>query len=175
MVLYLIMPEIWQEITVKIVGLPYTKGKEFFLPVIMWGDPKQTRFEMRLGKTLWQSIYNCLKELEKDPLSGFMGLDKFKIDGDGLCLKNKIITVRGLPDSKRPLVDKTGKVNYPKIFSAEFRNDLEYAEKAGGDSYKKAVFESVIDKLSSRDCRLCNTQVAKEVEEKDKKKRNKTK
>ena len=140
MVLYLIMPDLYQEITVKIIDLAYVKGEEVYLPVIMWGDPKNYRFEMRLGKTLWNSIRDGLQDLEEDPLNGFMGNDKFEIDEDLACLKNKIITVRGVPDSKRPIVGANGKVTYPKIFSAEFHSDLEEAEKAGKEIYKEAVF-----------------------------------
>ena len=168
------MPEIWQEITVKVIDLAYIKGKDVYLPVIMWGDPKKYQFEMKVGKTIWQGIYTHLKELEDDPLNGFMGEASFKIDEQLSFLKDRILTIRGVPDEKHSFVGKDGKVGYAKIFKVDFRSDLEEAETLGDSAYKEAVFKYVIENYSCRECRLLNTQTAKEAttkkEEKDRKK-----
>ena len=178
MVLNLLMPGLYQEITVKIVGLPFIKGEDVYVPVIMWGDPKKFEFEMKISKTIWHGIYTHLKELEEDPLNGFMGLVKFEIDEELSFLKDRILTIKGIPDLSRKFVTKNGKVEYPKIFSVEFQSDLEDAERVGKDVYKEAVFKYVIDKASSRECRLANTRLAmntiakkeiKELEKEEKK------
>lgn len=166
------MPEIDQEITVKVIDLVYAKGEEFYLSVVMWGDPKRCRFEMKLGKTLWHSIEDHLNKLEDDDAEflEFLGERAFKIDEDLSCLKDRIITVKGLPNRKKPIVDKKGNVAYPKIFEAEFRSELEDADRVGGDTYKEAVFKNVIDDPKCKECRYFNTQIAKEAEEKQKEK-----
>lgn len=170
MTLDLIMPDLYQEITVKIIDLPYIKGNDVFVKVIMWGDPKKYEFEIKIGKTLWLGIYTYLRELEDDPLNGFMGEASFKIDEQLSFLKDRILTIRGVPDEKHSFVGKDGKIGYSKIFKVEFQSDLEDAEKVGKDTYKEAVFNYVIDRPSCRECRLLNTQMAKEYEEKQKEK-----
>jgi hypothetical protein len=179
MVLQLIMPGLYQEITVKIMGLPFIKGKDVYAPVMMWGDPKKFEFEMKITKTIWHGIYAHLKELEDDPLNGFMELEKFEIDESLSFLKDRILTIKGMPDLNRKFVTKNGKVEYPKIFSVQFQSDLEDAERAGKEAYKEAVFAYVINRESSRECRLANTRAAmnaiakkenKELEKEEKKK-----
>lgn len=174
------MPDLYQELTVKIVDLAYKKGKEFYIPVIMWGDPKKIRFEMRIGKTIWWSIYDHLKKLEENDaeFSDFLGDNVFKIDKQLSCLKDRVITIKGIPDKEHTFVGKDGKVGYAKIFTVVFESDLEDAEKIGGDVYKRAVFERIIDNIMCKECRLENTRAAlndiakkenKEIEKAEKK------
>lgn len=170
------MPKIHEEITVKIIGLPFIKGegKDVYVSVIMWGDPKKFEFEMKITKTIWHGIYAYLKELEDDPLNGFMGLEKFEIDESLSFLKDRILTIKGVPDLSRSFTTKDGKVEYPKIFSVEFQSDLEDAERAGKEVYKEAVFAYVINRESSRECRLANTRAAmNEIAKKDNKEKEK--
>jgi hypothetical protein len=181
MTLDLIMPKMYEEITVKIIGLPFIKGEDVYAPVIMWGDPKKFEFEMKITKTIWHGIYTHLKELEDDPLNGFMGLEKFEIDENLSFLKDRILTIKGIPDEKHSFVGKDGKVGYSKIFSVQFQSDLEDAERAEKEVYKEAVFAYVINRESSRECRLANTRSAmnaiakKENKEKEKEDKQKEK
>ena len=178
MTLDLKFPDLYQEITVKIVDLAFIKGKDVYLPVVMFGDPKKYQFEMKVGKTIWQSIYVYLKELEDDPLNGFMGEASFKIDEQLSFLKDRVITIKGIPDKEHTFVGKDGKVSYAKIFSVIFESDLEDAEKIGGDTYKRAVLK-MLENYMNRDCRIANTnsyknmiakKENKEIEKEEKKK-----
>ena len=49
------------------------------------------------------------------------------------------------------------------MFSAEFQNKLEDAEKIGGDTYKQAVLK-MLSNYSNHDCRLENSSAAKNAE-----------
>lgn len=165
MVLHLIMPEIYEEITVKVIDLAYVKGVDVYAPVILWGDPKAYRFEMKITKTVWYGIYGYLQELENDPLNKMVPEEaQFKIDEQLSFLKGRILTIRGIPDESRSFVTKSGKVEYAKIFRVKFEVDLEDAERDGKETYKEAIFKYVIDNYSSRDCRLANTAAAKNAE-----------
>lgn len=158
----------------KIIGLPFIKGEDVFVPVIMWGDPKQYRFEMKIGKTIWRGIYRHLKELEDDPLNSLMGDSVFKIDEQLSFLKDRILTIRGVADMSRSFNTKDGKIEHPKVFEVEFQSELEDAERAGKDVYIEAVFKFVIDRYSCRECRLANTRAAmNEVIKKENKEKEK--
>jgi hypothetical protein len=178
MTLNLILPGIHQEITVKVIDLPYIRGDDVFAPVIMWGDPKKYRFEMKIGKTIWRGIYKYLKELEDDPMNMMMGDSAFKIDEQLSFLKDRILTIRGVADTSRSFTTKDGKIEHPKVFEVEFQSDLEDAERTGKETYIEAVFKYVIDVQSSRECRLANTRAIlnevakkenKEIEKREKK------
>lgn len=182
MVLHLIMPEIYEEITVKVIDLAYVKGEDVYAPVILWGDPKAYRFEMKITKTVWHGIYKYLKEMEDDPLNKMVPEEaQFKIDEQLSFLKDRILTIRGVPDESRSFVAKSGKVEFAKIFRVKFEVDLEDAERGGKDAYKEAVFKYVIDNYSSKDCRLANTaearnaEIKKENKEKEKEEKKKEK
>jgi hypothetical protein len=181
MTLDLKMPDLYQELTVKIVDLAFIKGKDVYIPVVMFGDPKKFQFEMKIGKTIWQSIYDHLKELEDNDaeFSDFLGDSVFKVDEQLSCLKDRVITIKGMPDKEHTFVGKDDKVSYAKIFTVIFESDLEDAEKIGGDVYKRAVFTRVIDNIMCKECRLANTRLAlndiakkenKEIEKEEKKK-----
>lgn len=167
------MPSVFGEITVKILDLPFIKGKDVFVNVNMWGDPKKRVYEMELTKTIWFGIHRYLKKLENDPFDMLLPEDKrFKIDEELSFLKNRIITIKATRDETKSFVTKKGEVSYPKIFKVEFRSELEEAEKlgVGSDDYKKAVFQYVIDNLSCRECRLVNTRLGELTEEREKEK-----
>lgn len=160
------MPGLYEEITIKIIELPYVKGEDVFVKVVMWGDPKKFEFEMKVSKTIWYSIYEHLKTLEDslfDKLFLFSEDSGFKMDEELSYLKDRIITVKGVPDKEHEIITKTGQHTFAKIFTVDFRYDLEEAERFGLDSeeYRKAVFEYVIDNLSCKTCRLTNTALAK--------------
>lgn len=183
MVLDLIMPKIHEEITVKVIDLPYIRGEDVFAPVIMWGDPKRYRFEMKITKTIWYGIEKHLKSLEDDMFNLILDeKDKFKIDEDLSYLKDRIITIKGIPDTTRSFVTKNGKKEYPKIFNVEFRSDLEEAQTLGGDVYVGAVFEHVINNYLCKECRMVNTNLSRndiikrenKEKEKEEKKKEKT-
>lgn len=181
MVLHLIMPDLYQEIIVKIIDFPYIKGDDVFLKVVMWGDPKKFEFEMKPSKTIWNSICHHMKLLEDDPLNLFNDESSFTIDEKLSFLKDRVLKIKGIPDKSRSFVtkDKKGieKVEYPKVFDVTFEGDLEDAERIGGDIFKKSVFENVIYNVTCKECRLLNTRAAKEemvkIEEKEKKKETK--
>jgi len=173
------MPGLYKNIIVKVISIPYIKGDDVFFKVIMFGDPKKYEFEMKVTKTMWFSIYKRLKELEDDPLNGFMGENLFKIDEQLSYLKDRVLKIRGVPDTSRSFESKDGKgkIEYAKIFSVDFESDLEDAEKVGGNVFKNAVFEHVIYNVSCEECRILNTRAAKEAAEKkeEKEKREKEK
>jgi hypothetical protein len=173
MVLNLILPGLYEEITVKVIGLPYIKGDDVFASVVMWGDPKGYRFEMKIGKTIWRGIYKYMKSLEDEPMNMMMGDVAFKIDEQLSFLKDRILTIRGIPDMSRTFVSKDGKVEHPKVFDVEFQNELEEAEKLGKEVYTEAVFKYVINRESCRKCRLINTNLARDEEDRQKEKEKK--
>lgn len=174
------MPGMYQELTVKFVGDPYikgqgqgqgqgqghghgqNKGQDVFVPVIMFGDPKRYRFEMKITKTIWHGIYKYLKELEDDPMNTMLGDCAFKIDEELSFLKDRIVTIRGVPDMSREFITKTKSVEHPKVFEVTFRGDLEETEREGGETYRLSVFKYVIDNFGCRDCRILNTALARE-------------
>jgi len=157
------MPKLYEEITVKVIESAYAKGKSYYLPVVIWGDPKAYRFEMKITKTMWQEIDDYLIDMEEDPLNMMVPDEaQFKVDEELSYLKGRILTIRGVPDESRsPFVTKSGKVEYAKIFRVKFEVDLESAERDGKEIYTEAVFKYVIDNYSSRDCRLANVALAK--------------
>lgn len=164
MTLDLKLPDLYQELTVKIVDLAYIKGKDVYLPVVMFGDPQKYQFELKIGKTIWRSIYDHLKKMEDNDaeFSEFLGDSVFKIDEQLSCLKDRVITIKGIPDKEHTFVGKDGKVGYAKIFSVVFESDLEDAEKIGGDVYKQAIFK-MLDNYSNHDCRIANTNAYKNM------------
>lgn len=163
MVLYLIMPSLYEEIILKIIDLPYVKGEDIFAPVVMYGEPKGYRFEMKMTITICRSICEHMKSLEDDIFNTILDeASRFKIDEDFSYLKGRVISVRGIPDRKRPIFTKGGKTEYPKIFEVTFESDLEDAERIGGDTYTKAVFDKVINNVLCRECRKKNTLMARE-------------
>jgi hypothetical protein len=166
-----------KEITVKIISIPYIKGDDVFCDVQLFGNPKKWTYRMKIGKTLWYSIYDHLQTLDHNRFSE--ELEPSVINENLEYLNGRIITVRGIPDSKRTFVKKDGNIESPKIFVVDFRSDLEEAETIGGEIYKKAVFDTVLDNISCEDCIIANSNIAKfeieKVKEKEQKREQKNK
>lgn len=180
------MPDKNEEITVRIVSNPYIVGNDVYCNVQLWGNPNEWTYRMKFGKTLWHSIYEHLSELENDPFNILMGDSAFKIDEGLEYLNGRIITIRGVSDSKMSFKTKEGKLEYGKKFIVEFKGDLEEVERIGGDAYKKALFETVLDNTMGINCIVANSDLAKfeiekakekelKKEEKKKEKENKEK
>ncbi len=151
------MPEKLREITVKIIKAPYIIGKDVYCDVRLFGDAERNVFRMKIGKTLWYSLYEKL--VERFELGGDVGEE---IDDSLECITRKVITIRAIPDIKRAYINKEGDVDSPKIFSVEFREDLEEAERIGGDIYNNAVDKVVINNRACHVCYRTNMIMAKE-------------
>ncbi len=165
----LIMPALYKKIVVKIVSAVYVAGDDAYCDVEMYGNPRKWVFRMKLGKTLWFSIYRHLSEMANDPLNELMGDAAFKIDANLEYLKGRVITINGIPDTTRSFKNKSGKIEYPKIFSVTFEPDLEDAERIGGEVYKNAVGNAVFN-FSCEECIIANSNLAKFEIEKEKEK-----
>lgn len=165
----LIMPVLYKKIVVKIVSTVYIVGDDAYVDVEMYGNPRKWVFRMKLGKTLWHSIYRHLSEMANDPLNELMGDTAFKIDENLEYLKGRVITIYGIPDTTRSFKNKSGKTESPKIFSVTFESDLEDAERIGGEVYKNAIGNAVYN-FSCEECIIANSNLAKFEIEKAKEK-----
>lgn len=164
----LIMPDKWKEITVKIVCLPYIRGEDVYVDVRIFGNPNEWTYRMKFGKTLWYSIYEHLQKLDSSRFSE--ELEPSCIDEQLEYLNGRIITIKGIPDSKRTFVKKDGTIESPKIFTVNFRSDLEEAESMGSEILKKAIHDTVHFNYASHECVLANSNLAKFEIEKAKEK-----
>ena len=153
------MPDKWHEITVKIVSVPYIDGDNVYANVIMFGNPQKWEFRMKFTKTLWHSIYSHLQELDNNRFS--TKLEPSVLQESLEFLNGRIVTIRGVADENVSFKTKEGKVEFAKKFVVKFRGDLEEAVTLGGDFYKKAVFDTVFDNLSGKDCIVANSNLAK--------------
>jgi hypothetical protein len=171
------MPEKYKEITIKIVSSPYISGNDAYCDVIMWGNPQKWTFRMKLGKTLWFSIYKYLQEMDNSRFSE--ELEPSVLQENLKFLNGRIITIRAISDQSISFKTKDGKVEYGKKFVADFRSDLEEAEAMGGEFYKKAFFDTVLDNVMGKDCIVANSDLAKagieKVKEKEMKREEKKK
>ncbi len=155
----LIMPEKSKEITIRIVSAPYIAGNDVYVNVIMWGNPQKWTYRMKLGKTLWFSIYKYLQEMDNSRFSE--ELEPSVLQESLEYLNDRIITIRAVTDENVSFKTKEGKVEYGKKFIADFRGDLEEAESVGGETLKKAFFETVLDNIAGADCIVINSKLAK--------------
>lgn len=163
------MPDINEEITLKIVGSPYKERDSFFVDVKMWGNPQGWIFKMKIGKTLFNSLYDDL--LLEEELSSFMSNDtdrKSSIDKALKVLDGKIITVRGLLNEGASFKDKDGNIRRGKIFKVKIRGDLQRVEKEGGEIYRNALYDVVLNNIFCKRCVLDNTAMAKYYDKKKK-------
>jgi len=141
------MPNIGENITVKIIG-KVEKGKEdFYCPIRIWsirGHRLDNIYRMKITKTLWNSLDNEL--IIREEFGEFGGSDignddenenenLYKIDEDLECIVGKIITISGISDITRSYKNKYGVVEYPKIFKTTIREDLQEIEKIGGQEF----------------------------------------
>lgn len=174
--MHLILPDKYESITVKIVGKVYKMGdkvKKFFVPVRLFGDTIHSRiFEMEIKKTLFQSLDNEL--LMREELGSLGGNsdenpDLYRIDDDYECLIGKVMTVTGIPDTDRSFETKGegegggggGKIDNPKIFQVQLRDDLEEIERIGGEQFTKKTREEL------GACALRNLKIIKEKDNKE--------
>jgi hypothetical protein len=164
----LVMPDKYKEITVKIVDVPYITKEDVYVDVNMFGNPQKWTYRMKIGKTLWNSILKHLLEMDGNRFSE--ELEPSVINKSLDYLNGRIITVKGTSDETKAFITKAGKVEYGKKFIAEFRSDYEEAETIGGEVYKKAIFEAVMDNIFAVDCIVANSNLAKAEIEKAKNK-----
>lgn len=175
----LIMPEKYKEITVRIVSAPYVSGNDAYCDVQMWGNPQKWTYRMKLGKTLWFSIYNYLQQMDNSRFSE--ELEPSVLQDNLEFLNGRIVTVRATSDERMTFTTKNGGVEYGKKFIVDFRGDLEEADRVGGDVLKKAFFDTVLDNTSGIDCITINSKLAKltiqlekeKIDEKELKKKQK--
>ena len=155
------MPEKYKEITIRIVSAPYVAGNDAYCNVQMWGNSQKWTFRMKLGKTLWWSIYQYLQEMDNSRFSE--DLEPSVLQENLEFLNGRVVTIRAVPDERMSFKTKEGKIEYGKKFIAKFRGDLEEAERLGCDSetYKKAFFETILDNTGGSDCILINSKLAK--------------
>lgn len=154
------MPEKLREITVKIVKAPYVVGDvgdDICCDVRIWGDPDRDIFRMKISKTLWHSLYQRL--VERYELGGDAGEE---IDENLECIVRKVVTIKAIPDINRAYTTKEGGLDSPKIFNVEFREDLEEAERIGGDIYNNAVDTVIINNKACHECYRANKIMAEE-------------
>jgi len=156
-IILLKMPEKLREITIKIIKAPYIIGKDVFCDVRIWGDPDRYVFRMKISKTMWNSLYQKL--VDRFELGGDAGEE---IDKNLECIVRKVITIYAIPDIKRAYINKQGDTDSPKIFNVEFREDLEEAERIGGDIYNNAVDRVIINNKACHECYRINMIMAEE-------------
>ena len=147
------MPGLNKKIVVKIVSAPYIVGDNGYVDVKLFGNPNNWIYRMKIGKTLWHSIYKHLSE-------------KGVTSGNLEYLNGRIITIRGIPDITRSFESKNGKLENPKIFSVSFEYELEDAERIGGEVYKNAVGNAVFN-VMCEECIIANSNLAKQKIEKE--------
>lgn len=153
------MPEKYCEVTIRIVSAPYVSGSDAYMDVQMWGNPQKWTYRMKLGKTLWFSIYKYLQEMDNSRFSA--ELEPSVLQENLEFLNGRIITIQANNDINVSFKTKDGKLDYGKKFSAKFRGDLEEAERLGGEFYKKAFFETVLDNSEGAACININSKLAK--------------
>ena len=169
-ILNMIMPEKLREITVKIIKAPYRIGDDVFCDVRIFGDLGRNTFRMKIGKTLWHSLYDEL--VMRFELGGDAGEE---IDKNLECIVGKMITIKGIPDVNRAYINKQGKPDSPKIFVVMLREDIEEAERIGGDAYNNALDRVVIENKLCHDCYRTNMALVDEEERKEKEREEKRK
>lgn len=169
-ILHLIMPEKLKNITVKIVKAPYRVGDDVYCDVRIFGDLQRNTFRMKITKTLWHSLYDQL--VARFELGG--DADE-SIDKDLNCIVGKMITVYGIPDINRAYETKDGNVDSPKIFKVDIREDLEEAEKIGGEVFNVAVDRQLTNNIACWDCVVANLELADEDVKKEKEREEKKK
>lgn len=160
--LYLIMPEKREQITVKFVGLPYVMGeknKDVYCDVKIFGNKKKDIFRLKLGKTLWLSLYSEL--VKRYELGG--DFEDSEIGGNLEILSGKIITIYGIPDLSRSFKKKGGEYDSPKIFRVSLREDLMEAERKSDNEYLRIVDNEIKDQLN---CMIRNLEIADDFERK---------
>lgn len=145
------MPEKFREITVKIIKAPYIVGEDVFCDVRLWGDTERNVFRMKIAKTMWHSMYKEL--VDRFELGGDIGEE---IDDNLECIARKIMTIYAIPDIDRAYINKKGEADSPKIFTVEFREDLEEAERIGGDIYNNAIDKVIIKNRACHECYRIN-------------------
>lgn len=150
MIINLKMPEKLREITVKIVKT-YIVGKDVFCDVRLFGNSERNVFRMKISKTMWRSMYKGL--VDRFELGGDAGEE---IDENLECITGKIMTIYARPDINRAYATKDGGVDSPKIFDVDFREDLEEAERIGGDVYNNAVNKEVLKNRRALECHNAN-------------------
>lgn len=148
----LIMPDKHQSITVKIIGPPYISGDDAYCDVKLFGIPRNETFKMKIGKTLWVSLY---EQLENRFVFG--GDSDEELDDNLEILSGMIITIEGEPDLSRSYWNsKENRPDSPKIFEVTLREDLVDAEIAGGDIYNQVVDKEVRRNKKSFECLKVN-------------------
>jgi hypothetical protein len=173
------MPEKYKEITIRIVSAPYIAGNDAYCNVQMWGNPNDWVYRMKLGKTLWFSIYDHLLKIDNCRFSE--ELEPSVLQENLEYLNGRIITIRAVSDLNVSFKTKDGKTEYGKKFVADFRRDLEEADREGGEVLKKAMFDTIYDNIAGAECIVINSKLAKltiqlekeKLEEKEMKKRQK--
>lgn len=170
----LIMPKKLEAITIKIVGKVVKSGDKkprFHCPVYIWGDPRKNIFQLEITSTMWSSLDSELTN--RYELGGDANEE---LDDDLEILTGKIITITGVSDITRAYKTKDGKLDSPKKFRVEIREDLEEIDKRGeGDDYVRAVKKETYNNLCVRDnMTIVDEYIRKETvrEEKRKKREN---
>lgn len=148
----LIMPDIGDNITVKIIGKIEKAGKkegsgDFYCPVRIWaiiGHKLDNIYKMKITKTLWNSLDDELAireefgelgggDIKDNDESG--NENSYKVDEDLECIVGKIMTISGVPDTSRIYKNKYGIMEPAKMFKVTIREDFEEIEKIGGQEF----------------------------------------
>lgn len=164
----IILPNKMENITVKIVGIPYVIGDDICCDVNIWNSSgnfdksktdKKRIFVMKMEEKIWKPLY-------KELLIDYLLKDKIDNDPDLTFLNGMIISIWGTPDldiygcveSEVGLLDfgyfgcRKNIPDLPKMYVVKIRHDLEDAEHIGGKLLENAVEREVKNNRLSWKC-----------------------